>query len=958
MAVMPMAATLEDIVARLDIRTVFAQAGVNVIKERGDRFEGSCPFCGDPKHLSFNREGLFKCWKCGETGNLITLVAKTQSISNGKAFEYLAKMAGLWEERPKPEAKPAKPKSKAAVLPVPGAGAVAIYERLITLASLTGEHRAELKSKRGFTDETIDAFRLRSGGEHIEGVVAQLRNEFSDNDLLESGVLVDVNGAKVTNNQLRENRVLIPYLDAEGRVYHLRPHKLGFKDVGVQPFCLTLVKDKPEHIVLTEGEFKAIALWQWGVPALAVPGISSFGLKNFERLTEVLTQHGIKHVTIVYDNEIKDNPAFRNFKPKVEDRYDTQVWSCIMARKLTQAGYTARIGWLPDEWRTEGKIDWDGALAQGRTKEDALAVIDKAVSVSEFISRLPEEAQFVVKKKVNRHFVRLNIRRDFNRYVAIRYRREESYEETISNFVVNIKASFFAPTGVVRMVQFVNEYAEHSDTFALEPDSMAGLNEFKKFCLSKGNYLFKGNTADLTSIWEYEFLNESGEFIYMPDRIGKLDNGIWLFGNMAIHQAQVYKPDNDGIIWVNGRGYKPQSLQMGPSGESIEDAIPALFESNVDIQMISRNLRQAVGGYEAYIGIGWVIASIFSDDIFAQYKCMPILFPHGKRESGKSTFMRWLLNFFGIETEGYGLAETTQNFIARALSYYSSLGTWFDEYRNEPKVISKDGYLRSAYNRQHSGKGTATAFQAKGFLVRSTLAVSGEELPRDNGLFTRLVPVQMSANRRDREMFEWVNKNCTKFSGFVRELILNYDSYKDRILGAIKDLKKALVARDVPDRIAENWAICAAPYFEVVEQDEEFILWVEEHCQEIKYTRESEHMVNVFWDDVNTLVSMGELGCNHLRVSDDGDSLCMWFPGVYNVWSVFFRRKTGREPFDKMSVLKYLQDEGYFEKVGTARFNKVARKGYWINLSKSTETIQEIAEVILDMQNAVGPTVP
>ena len=49
-------------------------------------------------------------------------------------------------------------------------------------------------------------------------------------------------------------------------------------------------------------------------------------------------------------------------------------------------------------------------------------------------------------------------------------------------------------------------------------------------------------------------------------------------------------------------------------------------------------------------------------------------------------------------------------------------------------------------------------------------------------------------------MFEWVNKNCTKFSGFVRELIMNYDTYKPRILSAIADLKKALIARDVPDR--------------------------------------------------------------------------------------------------------------------------------------------------------------
>jgi DNA primase len=942
-----LAASLDDIITKLDVRDIFAQCGAAVVREKGDWLEGSCPFCHDPKHFSFNQQGGWICHKCGEKGNLITLLSRTRNCTTKDAFKQLLKLAGVENEGKQPT--PKKPRA-ATPLPVPGAAATAIYERLIDLTDLGDTDRQALKAKRGFTDETIDTFRLRTGGKHLDEIVQQIRAEFPESDLLESGILVEVNGVRVTNSQLLEDRILIPYLDENGKVYYLRPHKLGFKDIGIQPFCRFLLKDNPEHIVLTEGEFKAVALWQWGVPALAIPGISSFGLKNLDRLTDMLKRYGVKHVTIIFDNEIKDDPTYPNFKPRIEDRYDTQVWSCIMARKLLQAGFVAHVGWLPDTWRQGAKIDWDGALAAGHTREEVLRVINKAVPVSEFIAGLPEEAQFIVKKKVNRHFVRLSIRRDFNRYVAIRARGEETYEEPISNFVINIKANYFTPSGVVRMVQFVNEYGERSDTFALEPDSMAGLNEFKKFCLSKGNYLFKGKTADLTNMWEYEFLNESGEFIFMPDRIGRLDNGVWLFGNMAIWQGQIYRPDNDGIIWISGRGYKPQSLQMGPSGEAIEDAIPALFESNVNIQMIAKNLKQAVGGYEAYVGIGWVIAAVFSDDIFTAYKCVPILFPHGKRESGKSTFMRWLMNFFGIETEGYGLAETTQNFIARALSYYSNLGCWFDEYRNEPKVTVKDGYLRSAYNRQLSGKGTATSFQARGFSVRSALAVSGEEMPRDNGLYTRLVPIQMSANRRDRSMFEWVNKNCTKFSGFVRELIMNYDTYKPRILSAIADLKKALIARDVPDRIAENWAICAASFYEIVDQDDDFIRWVEQNCQEMKFTRESEHMLNVFWDDINTLISMGELNTRYLKVSDDGKVLHIWFPGVYNIWSTFFRRKTGREPFDKASILKYMQDEPYCGKQANTRFGSAVHKAYPLDLAKAPDVVVEIADAIAEMQ--------
>ena len=45
----------------------------------------------------------------------------------------------------------------------------------------------------------------------------------------------------------------------------------------IELYCRYLLKDKPSEIVLTEGEFKAAALLQWGIPALAMPGISAFG---------------------------------------------------------------------------------------------------------------------------------------------------------------------------------------------------------------------------------------------------------------------------------------------------------------------------------------------------------------------------------------------------------------------------------------------------------------------------------------------------------------------------------------------------------------------------------------------------------------------------------------------------------------------------------------------------------
>jgi len=959
---------LDDILKRLNMEDFLLAQGLQVNKKKGDKWNCTCPLCGDKKRFAINlaKGGAWICNGCKETGNIITLYAKIHGCTNGVAVAAIKKFAGIEDDPPaaskkakspkkttekttdsttkrtkEPDQSPNPPNNSQPAISQPVTHF--IYQRFLQLVSLRDEHRAELKKKRGFTDSIIDELRFVSAGPDCKHSLEVLRTEFSEEDLVASGIFVRVNNNLVINQQLLEDRVIIPYIDPDGNPYHLKPHKLGFKGLDSQVYCSYLLKLRPQHIVITEGEFKAAALYQWGIPAVAVPGTANFIGKNFERLVTLLTRFGVKRVTVIFDNEIKDNPSFPNFKERIEKRYDTQSRAYILAYKLNQNGIETNIGNLPDEWREQGKVDFDMALAQGRSKKEIEIVIRRALLPKEYLDSLAEEAKKIVRRNVNKHFFKSPVSREFNKYVIKRTKTGgETWDETISNFVIDIKSSFFTPEGVVRNVEFVNEHGEKSGTFPLDPGEMAGLNEFKKFCFSKGNYVFEGDTKDLLHIWKLEFSRDSGELIYMPDRIGKVEKGLWLFGNLAIKDGTVYRPDNDGIVWIDGKGYKPQSLQIGPRGEAMEDAIPGLYDKDVDIDLIARTLFQSVGGYTAYMGIGWVVATIFSEDIFAKYKCLPILWPHGKRESGKSTFARWLMNFFGVETEGIGLNKTTtQNFIARILSYRSSLGVWFDEYRNEAEVTNRDGFFRSAYNRQLSGKGTATAFQAKGFVVNATLVISGEELPRDNGLFTRCIPLQISSNRRDRTVYETVNRLTSKFSGFTYHLLLNYDRYRDKILENIAALKDALVQLDVSDRTAENWAICAGAFEATVFEDDGFIAWVEKACQEIKRTGEEEHMLNQFWEDLNYLYSRRELNSQHFRV--EGDVLYVWFNGCYDSWCIHFRKKTGREPFDKQSIQKYLEDEKYYLGRELKRMGGGPRRVLMVDIENATETIRELA---------------
>lgn len=987
-----------SILSQLNIEDYFSTQGIVFGKLSKRGWYVDCPFCGSKEKLSISKKGTWGCFKCGKKGNAITLYAGLNSCSNGDAVKAIKEHLGIVDDYGdyRSNVVPLKAVKKDVLInsapPLEdgggpseelgsdggpdengsgqaSAGSTAreavrprdIYAHLVRVTALSDAHRQELRTKRGLQDAIIDRLAFRSGGEYMVSVIETMRETFSDADLLAAGLLHEVNGVMAYNRQLLEDRVLIPYLDEHGAVYHVRPHKLGFKDVDAQLYSPYLLRDKPHEIVLTEGEFKAAALLQLGIPAIGIPGTSSFSDKNYDRLLELLDQFEVQKVTIIFDNEVKDDPSLPSYKEKPEKRYDTQYWTYVMAWKLandkTRRTFVTRIGKLPDEWREKhtGKIDFDTALATGKTREDMLKVIDEAVTPREYLNSLDGEEKRIVQRKVTTHFKKLPVKREFNKYVVTRSagKNEDAWVQTISNFVINIRSSFVTPEGIVRNVQFVNEHGEKTDTFPLEPGEMAGLNEWKKFCFGKGNFVFKGNGEDLINIWDLEFGRDTGDLVYMPEQIGRVKKDLWLFGNVAIRDRKIIYPDEEGIFWIDGAGYKPQSLDID-ADESSTSLIASLNMKDVDIGQIAERMKHCIGGYEAYIAIGWALATIFSDDIFKAYKCFPFIFPHGVKGSGKTSLLRWIMAFFGIETEGFSLPGSSPVHITRQLSYFSSLGIWFDEFRNDKNVMDKNGHLRSAYNRQSVGKGIKKAFGTRGYKVRGTLTISGEELPKDAGLFSRCIPLQISAHKRNRQYYDWLQKNYPTFSGFTRELVLNYAELLPKVLGAIEELKAALVVRNIPDRTAENWAICAATFETLVVKDDGFIRWVEKQCQQWKLIEEDENALNIFFDDLNVMLAKKELDDTFIVSNMDEQGrrvLYLWYNGLYNAWATEYRKKTGREAFDKATILKYLQDEPYYLEYSRNKINfkGTRRAAHVIDVGQGTLTIKEIAETAHDV---------
>lgn len=70
------------------------------LKKRGESLVGVCPFCGD-KGLKFSvspKKRIFKCFACGEGGNVVDFLKKHKKYSHQEAIEWLAKKNEISQE--------------------------------------------------------------------------------------------------------------------------------------------------------------------------------------------------------------------------------------------------------------------------------------------------------------------------------------------------------------------------------------------------------------------------------------------------------------------------------------------------------------------------------------------------------------------------------------------------------------------------------------------------------------------------------------------------------------------------------------------------------------------------------------------------------------------------------------------------------------------------------------------
>jgi hypothetical protein len=295
----------------------------------------TCPVCGGEDRFYFHYTAEHPHWRC-------------------RACQYTAEPTGEDLEG-KPDRDPLTPEQQQQARAAYATVATYCADKLWTPE---GKPARDYLHQRGFTDETLKAAGI--GWHHDDrrnGVALDLWREHDS--AYEGARLAGLTGKQGVQNRVLQGTITLPYLHNQasavatlrGRVLHRKSKDdpkyyspAGEMYAGATPvFYLHDVLDTSDAVILTEGEFKALMVFQeWRAGNLSMPAVATpSGAYLPQALVKALKDHT---VYLCYDSD------------QAGQRFTDQA-----RRKLRKAGIQTRVIRWPEH---DSKQDIDGFILQ------------------------------------------------------------------------------------------------------------------------------------------------------------------------------------------------------------------------------------------------------------------------------------------------------------------------------------------------------------------------------------------------------------------------------------------------------------------------------------------------------------------------------------------------------------------------------------------------------------------
>lgn len=302
------------------------------LKKAGKYYTGLCPFHNEktPSFTVTPSKQIFKCFGCGEAGNVISFVMKTKNVSFVEAVHILADRANIQIVESNEDKKIMDINQKLYKINVEAA-------RYFFYNLKNNKTALKYLKDREITQKTINKFGLGYALDSWDGILNHLKQKgYSTLDILSAGLIV-----KGKNNSFYDrfrNRIIFPVFDYRGRVIgfggrvldNSKPKYLNSpetnifkKGTNLYGINFAIKQNKIDSFIIVEGYMDCISLHQQGINC----AVASLGTALTPMQSKLLKRYSNK-VLVSYDADLAgQNATLRGLDILKEDGFDINVLS-------------------------------------------------------------------------------------------------------------------------------------------------------------------------------------------------------------------------------------------------------------------------------------------------------------------------------------------------------------------------------------------------------------------------------------------------------------------------------------------------------------------------------------------------------------------------------------------------------------------------------------------------------
>lgn len=302
---------IEEIRQQNDIVDVIS--GYVGLQKRGANYVCCCPFHGEktPSFYVSRSKQIYKCFGCGEGGNVTTFVMKYENCTFQEALKILADKAGITLPEASYSEEAKRRESRRQQLLAVNKEAATFYYR--QLRSERGAKASAYLDNRAISDEIRKRFGLGYAPVRGEELLMYLRKKGFSDDLIRDAGLAKTDERRGTVTQFW-NRVIFPIQDINHRVIGFGGRIMGADDKGPKYLNSpeTEIFDKSRvlygmnhartartgNIILCEGYMDVISMHQAGFTQAA----ASLGTAFTPGHAGVIKKY-TKDVLLAYDSD-------------------------------------------------------------------------------------------------------------------------------------------------------------------------------------------------------------------------------------------------------------------------------------------------------------------------------------------------------------------------------------------------------------------------------------------------------------------------------------------------------------------------------------------------------------------------------------------------------------------------------------------------------------------------------